>query len=82
MKSRPVWLDCKGNAWARPNIPEGRGHHWDVYISDTQLAERIGLRQLNVVGFGGPASEGAPGLIHHVPTAKQSRLRDDAGWTC
>lgn len=82
MESKPVYLDAKGNGWARPNINEGKGHHWDVYIRDAALAERIGLDQLNVVEVGAPPKEGPPGSIHHVPAKKKGRLLDDSGWTC
>lgn len=82
VESRPVWLDCKGNGWARPNITGGRGYHWDVYITDVNLAARIGLAQLNIVEFGAPIRERSPGDIHHLPTKKKARLRDDSGWSC
>lgn len=81
MKSKPVFLDAKGNGWARPNINEGKGYHWDVYLTDP-LEERIGLSQLNIVGFGGPPGEKAPGEIHHTGQKKKGRLLDDSGWTC
>lgn len=81
--SKPAFVDAKGNGWARPNINDGQGHHWDVYIADVDLAERIGLDQLNITAFGNPPKETeAPGSIHHTPTKKQGRLRDDSGWTC
>ena len=57
MESRPVWIDGKGYGWARPNINEGSGHHWDVYITDLNIAERIGLAQLNIVEYGAPSKE-------------------------
>ncbi|MCA9708596.1 MAG: hypothetical protein KDK70_22290 [Myxococcales bacterium] len=82
MESRPVWLDRLGGGWARPNIRGGSGYHWDVYITDAELAERIGLTQLNIVEFGAPAAQGRPGFIHHLPGKKKARLRDDTGWSC
>ena len=82
MQSRPVWVDARGYGWARPNITRGRGHHWDVYITDVKVAERIGLDQLNIVEFGAPADQGQPGSLHHLPRQKQGRLRDRTGWTC
>jgi hypothetical protein len=81
-ESRPVWVDQKNYGWARPNISGGQGHHWDVYITDTNVAERIGLAQLNIVEFGAPVGEGEPGSIHHLPKQKRARLRDDGGWSC
>jgi hypothetical protein len=82
MNSKPAFLDAKGNGWARPNIEGGKGYHWDVYIRDAALAERVGLDQLNIVEFGAPPKEGAPGTIHHIPAKKKAHLRDDTGWTC
>jgi hypothetical protein len=82
MNSKPVFLDTQGNGWARPNINDGRGYHWDVYLNDPNLSERIGLSQLNIVGFGGPQAEKAPGSIHHISPKKKGRLRDDSGWSC
>ena len=82
MESRPVWIDERGYGWARPNIMGGKGHHWDVYITDVKVAERIGLSQLNIVEFGAPPEQGRPGSLHHLPKQKQGRLRDDTGWTC
>lgn len=82
MRSKPVFLDAKGNGWARPNIERGSGHHWDVYIADVELARRIGLDQLNIVEVGAPPSEGSPGSIHHVPGKKEGRRREHSGWSC
>lgn len=82
VRSKPAFIDAKGNGWARPNINDGKGHHWDVYIADEELTRRIGLDQLNIVEVGAPPSEGSPGSIHHVPTKKKGRLRDDSGWSC
>lgn len=82
MESKPAFVDARGNGWARPNINQGRGYHWDVYLGDPSLQERIGLSQLNIVGFGGPAGEKAPGEIHHASQKKKGRLRDDTGWSC
>lgn len=79
--SRPSWADACGRYWARPNIPGGAGHHWDVFLSDPSLEARIGLSQLNIVEFGAPTREGEPGTIHHVPAAKRGRFRD-IGWSC
>lgn len=81
MSSKPVFLDAKGNGWARPNIEGGQGYHWDVYIANVSLAEQIGLSQLNIVEAGAPAKEGAPGSIHHTPAKKKPHLRD-TGWRC
>lgn len=81
VESKPAFVDAKGNGWARPNIKEGTGYHWDVYLTDP-LKERIGLSQLNIVGFGGPPGEKAPGEIHHTGQKKKGRLRDETGWTC
>ena len=80
--SRPTWADACGRYWARPNIPAGAGHHWDVFITEPALEQRIGLPQLNIVEFGAPAKEGAPGSIHHLPTGKAGRHKSDPGWGC
>lgn len=80
--SRPAWADACGRYWARPNIPGGAGHHWDVFITDPALQQRIGLSQLNIIEFGAPAKEGAPGAIHHTPTGKAGRVKSDPGWGC
>jgi hypothetical protein len=82
VESKKAFLDAKGNGWARPNIEGGKGYHWDVYIRDAALAEHVGLGQLNIVEFGAPPKEGAPGTIHHIPAKKKAHLRDDTGWTC
>jgi hypothetical protein len=80
-ESRPCWVDAHGNAWARPRIPGA--HHWDVYLTQPGLVERIGLDQLNIVDFGAPATEGKAGSLHHVPAAKRSRLLDpNPSWPC
>lgn len=79
-KSRPAWVDALGNEWARPNIQGGAGYHWDVYVNANQES-RLGLGQLNVVAFGGPPSESAPGSIHHMKAAKRAHFKD-RGWTC
>lgn len=81
VQGKPAWIDAQGNAWTRPNIPGGRGYHWDVFIGPLQLQEQVGLSQLNVVEHGAPASEGAAGTIHHVPGNKAGRL-NDTGWAC
>lgn len=77
--SVPAWIDSQGRGWTRPNIPEGAGHHWDVFFSDPDLIASIGVDQVNIVEFGAPKSEGTPGSIHHVPTKKRVT---DTGWSC
>jgi hypothetical protein len=79
--SKPCFLDGRGDGWARPNIPKGAGYHWDVFLSSPELHDRIGVDQINVVAFGGPASEGKAGDLHHVPQDKVGAVRD-LGWTC
>ncbi|WNG24748.1 hypothetical protein F0U62_12545 [Cystobacter fuscus] len=79
MESKPAWEDARGNGWARPAT--GGGRHWDVYISDPNLTETIGLNQLNIVQWE-VTPEGKVGDIHHVPTEKQGRLASIAGWSC
>ena len=79
VKSKPAWVDKRGNGWARPAT--GGGHHWDVFIADPRLADSIGLDQLNIVQWE-VRPEGSIGHIHHVPSEKRGRLRDTAGWTC
>jgi len=81
VRSKPCWVDSLDNGWARPNVQEGRGNHWDVFIQRQALIEKIGLDQLNIVEYGSP--EGRVGWIHHVPTEKQGRVDiDRRGWTC
>ncbi len=82
VESKPAWLDSRGNGWARPNVGDGTGYHWDVFLNDAQTRERIGLSQLNIVEFGAPLKEGKPGDIHHVPKNKQHALKSRAGWSC
>jgi hypothetical protein len=79
--SKPAWVDARGNGWARPNINNGAGYHWDVFIQDLQTQQEIGVNQINVVEFGAPHSEGCPGSLHHTPSAKQSSVQDK-GWEC
>lgn len=79
-ESKPVFLDHPGRGWARPNTP-GSGHHWDVYVSDPNEQERLGVAQLNIVEAGAPAKEGVPGSIHHIPEEKRHVVRD-VGWSC
>ncbi len=79
VESKPAWVDCQGNGWARPNIAGGVGNHWDVFIRVPTLEQRIGLSQINVVEFGSP--EGRVGDIHHVPADKKPYLKD-VGWSC
>jgi hypothetical protein len=81
VSSKPSWVDKWGNGWARPNIPNGAGYHWDVFIQDPSLEQVVGLPQINVVEFGAPASEGAPGQRHHLPTKKDGKLTGK-GWNC
>lgn len=81
ISSKPAWRDRHGNGWARPNIPDGAGYHWDVFIQSVGMQEAVGLSQINVVGFDAPPSEGAPGTIHHTPTTKAGKI-SDVGWTC
>lgn len=79
--SAPAWVDVAGRGWERPNIPEGRGHHWDVFLDSPHDVGRVGVDQLNIVEFGAPPREGTPGTIHHVPAAKAGRVTD-VGWGC
>ena len=83
VESAPAWVDQAGRGWTHPDIPEGRGYHWDVFFDDPGLVAQIGLSQLNIVAWGAPASEGHPGEIHHIPTTKRSRARNiEIGWSC
>lgn len=61
ISSKHAWVDCDGNGWARPNIPNGAGYHWDVYLNSTTG----GPSQINVVEYSAPRTEGLPGHIHH-----------------
>ena len=80
-ESRPCWLDAHGGAWARPRT--GGAYHWDVYLENRSLVERIGLDQLNIVEFGAPPAQGKVGALHHVPSGKKARIRDnDPSWEC
>ena len=81
VSSKPAWIDAHGNGWARPNINGGAGYHWDVFIQDAHAKQAIGVDQINVVEFGAPSTEGRPGHLHHVPSAKQAHVTD-AGWSC
>ena len=81
IRGKPAWIDKLGNGWTRPNIPDGAGYHWDVFIESHQLQETVGLDQINVVEFGAPTTEGNPGQIHHVPKKKQGKPTG-TGWTC
>lgn len=82
VQSRPVWLDRHGNAWARPSIGGGKGHHWDVYLRAPDLADQIGLDQINITAWGAPASEGEPGDLHHLPSNKRAHLKREPRWRC
>lgn len=78
ISSKPAWVDAHGNGWARPNTNNGAGNHWDVFIQDQQAIRDIGVDQINVVEYGSP--EGQPGHLHHIPSEKQSIVRD-RGWS-
>lgn len=82
VESKPAWVDALGNGWARPAISGGAGYHWDVFISAPSTRRSVGLSQINVVQFGAPEGEGAPGDLHHVPTDKAGRVNKDRGWNC
>lgn len=79
--SAPAWIDRMDRGWVRPNIPEGAGYHWDVYFENPHDVDRIGGNQLNIVEYGAPSSEGTPGDLHHIPTAKQYAVMD-RGFQC
>jgi hypothetical protein len=81
VSARPAWLDAHNNGWARPNIPNGAGYHWDVFLRCRAHQEKIGVNQINVVEYGAPSTEGRCGDLHHVPDDQAGRVRD-AGWTC
>lgn len=81
VSSKPAWVDKHGNGWARPNIPGGAGYHWDVFIGSVPMRQAVGLDQINVVEYGAPSKEGAPGEIHHLPDEKASRP-PRTGWRC
>jgi len=81
IESKPAWQDKHGNGWARPNISQGAGYHWDVFIQSPTLQQSVGLQQINVVEFGGPLREGNPGQLHHVPDAKLGKPTG-TGWSC
>jgi hypothetical protein len=79
IQSKPAWVDARRNGWARPAT--GGGRHWDLYIADPNIVETIGLNQLNIVQWE-VRPQGIVGDIHHVPTKKQSKIADTAGWSC
>lgn len=79
--TKHAWLDQHENGWARPNIPNGAGYHWDVYVNSAALQHVVGLSQINVVEYGAPEKEGHPGEIHHVPAAKAGHITG-VGWSC
>jgi len=81
-QSKPCFVDRVGNGWARPNVPGGAGHHWDVYLADVALADRIGLNPINITAFGTTDRDTLPGDIHHVPSAARPGWKADPGWTC
>ncbi|HHY6927763.1 TPA: hypothetical protein ACV4T7_007148 [Burkholderia ambifaria] len=74
MQSKPVFLDKEGNGWAKPNTP-GVGYHWDVYLSDREWIDAVGLAQINICRSDAPVEQGAPGEIHHVPAEKMGRVK-------
>ncbi|MCK6515559.1 hypothetical protein L6R46_10970 [Myxococcota bacterium] len=80
--SKPAFIDALGHAWARPNISSGAGYHWDVFLPEGALTTAIGLDQLNIVAFGAPTAELAPGSVHHTPAKKESKFNDKARWRC
>lgn len=77
-QSKPAWRDKFENGWARPSMPLGAGHHWDVFLG-SRCAATVGLDQINVVEFG--SSEGIPGHLHHLPDDKAGRVTG-VGWNC
>lgn len=76
--SKPAWRDRHENGWCRPNIPDGAGYHWDVFLSQ-KCSNLVGLDQINVVEFG--STQGTPGTLHHVPTDKAGKIAT-SGWNC
>lgn len=81
ISSKPAWIDCHQNGWARPNIRAGAGYHWDVFITSLRLQEVVGLKQINIVEYGAPRSEGEAGKLHHIPEAKEGKITG-TGWQC
>jgi hypothetical protein len=65
VRSKFAWVDCDGNGWARPNIPNGAGYHWDVFIHSQNWLNKSGKNLINVVAFGVPVTQGRVGDIHH-----------------
>lgn len=82
IRSKPAWIDRFRNGWTRPNINQGSGYHWDVFIENHQLQEQIGLNHLNVVEYGAPRDQGVPGHVHHTATEKQPHLNQNRSWSC
>jgi hypothetical protein len=79
-ESKPAWLDRLGSGWAQPAT--GGSYHWDVFLGDSDLEQRVGLNPLNIVAWGTTEAGKIPGDIHHIPAKKKGRLREGAGWTC
>lgn len=83
MNSVPVWMDAAQRGWTRPNIPGGRGYHWDVFLTGTMTIEQYNLEYLNITQWGGvpDKEERAPGTIHHIKGDK-GKTPKGPGWAC
>ena len=73
MNGKMAWIDFGGNGWVPPNTP-GAAYHWDVHFLNPADSPN-GLNPCNIVKWGGPADEGVPGGVHHVPAGKRARAR-------
>lgn len=81
VSSKPAWRDRYQNGWARPNIRNGAGYHWDVFVAST-LQGHVGTDQINVVEYGAPPGEGRSGHIHHRPSSNPRPITTGKGWNC
>ncbi len=86
--SKPAWIDTHGSGWAQPST--GGDYHWDVFITDPNLKERVSSNvdsggivtpvAINVVASGTREAGKVPGDLHHEPMDRQ--VKSGAGWTC
>lgn len=65
VRSKHAWIDHQGNGWCRPNISNGAGYHWDVFIESPAMQEHFGDSHLNIVAYDAPPEQGQMGYIHH-----------------
>lgn len=83
MNGGPVWRDAARRGWTWPNIPGGRGYHWDVNLKGPMTIEQYHVEHLNITQWGGvpDQEERAPGTIHHIKGDK-GKTPKGPGWAC